>query len=78
MAPLDPFGKAVEDALNAGATQGRKETLEAGVPIFYRESATGLQIMEQPGGRKFEIRYIPGAPRDRNYEILRELARSAA
>jgi hypothetical protein len=58
--------------------QARKDALAAGVPIFYRDSATGLDVMEQPGGRKFEIRYIPGAPRDRNYEILRELDRSAA
>ena len=50
------------------------------MPIFYFAiPATGLQVMEQPGGRKFEIRYIPRCtPRDRNYEILREIERSAA
>jgi hypothetical protein len=62
----------------AAVAQARKDALAAGVPIFYRDSATGLDVMEQPGGRKFEIRYIAGARRDRNYEILRELDRSAA
>jgi hypothetical protein len=34
--------------------------------------------MELPDGRKFEIRYVPGAPRDQNYEVLRELNDAAA
>ena len=29
--------------------------------------------MEEPDGRKFEIRLIPGAPRERIFEIVREL-----
>ena len=61
-----------------GYDQVRSCSQDAGVPVFYRDTATGIEVMEQPGGRKFEIRYIPGAPRDRNYEILRELGRSAA
>ena len=35
----------------------------------------GLNVMEQPDGRKFEIRWIPGAPSGSNYEILCELRR---
>jgi hypothetical protein len=34
--------------------------------------------MEQPDGRRFEIRWIPGACAGENYEILRELKRHAA
>jgi hypothetical protein len=34
--------------------------------------------MEQPDGRRFEIRFIPGAPSGENYEIVRELSRRAA
>jgi hypothetical protein len=34
--------------------------------------------MEQPGGRKYEIRFLSGAPRDRNYIVLRELDEAAA
>jgi len=29
--------------------------------------------MELADGRRFEIRWIPGAPSGQNYEILREL-----
>ncbi len=34
--------------------------------------------MEYPGGQKFEIRFLPGAPGDQNYEVLRELDETAA
>jgi hypothetical protein len=78
MAKPDSFGDDVAIAFQAAAAQARADSLAAGVPIFYRDSATGLEVMEQPSGRKFEIRYIAGAPRDRNYEVLRELGRSAA
>ncbi len=67
-----------DEAIKASSARARQEALDAGVPVFYLDSASGLNIMEQPDGRKFEIRWVPGAPRDRNYEVLRELGRSAA
>jgi len=70
----EEFTKAVQAAVAAG----REETLRAGVSLFYRDSSSGLNLMEQPDGRKFEIRFIPGAPADRNYEVVRELAKVAA
>ena len=63
----DDFIAAVIEAGN----RARLETLQAGVPVFYRELK--VDIMEQPDGKKFEIRYIPGAPRDQSFEIVREL-----
>jgi len=65
-------------AVRAAGARAREETLEAGVPVFYRDSASDLEVMEQPDGRRFEIRFLPGAPRERNYEVLRELGRTAA
>ncbi|MFL6463230.1 MAG: hypothetical protein ACJ73N_02320 [Bryobacteraceae bacterium] len=62
----------------AAGDRARRQVLEQGVPVFYQDNETGIEIMEQPDGRKFEIRYIPGAPRDRNYEIVRELKHSSA
>ena len=47
-----------------------------GIPIFYRDWETGMEIMEEADGRRFEIRYIPGAPRDRHVEVLREIKAS--
>jgi len=55
----------------------RRETLAAGVPVFYRDD-DGTEVMEQPDGRRFAIRYISGAPGDKNYEILHEVAPAAA
>jgi hypothetical protein len=65
-------------AVKVAGARAREETLKAGVPVFYRDSASGLEVMEQPDGRRFEIRFLPGAPRERNYEVLRELGRTAA
>jgi hypothetical protein len=78
MANSRVFGDDITVAFQAAVSKARADALCAGVPIFYRDSATGLEVMEQPGGRKFEIRYIEGASRDCNYEVLRELGRSAA
>jgi len=66
-----------EAAVAAATEKARLDTLKAGVSVFYRDDS-GLDVMEQPDGRKFEIRYIFGAPRHRNYDVLRELARTAA
>jgi hypothetical protein len=64
-------------AVVAATGQARVEALASGVPVFYRD-ADGLDIMEEPDGRKFEIRLIPGAPRERIFEIVRELVPATA
>lgn len=61
----------------AGA-QARIETLQAGIPVFYRDDLRNLDILEYPGGQKFEIRFLDGAPGDRNYKVLRQLKETAA
>jgi len=58
--------------ISAGAS-ARLETLKAGVPVFYRDSTRNFDVMEQPDGRKFEVRFIAGAPRESNYRVVREL-----
>ena len=37
-----------------------------------------MDILEEPDGRKFEIRYIPGAPREQLFEVVRQLGKTAA
>jgi hypothetical protein len=67
------FDDAVRDA-------GRKafaETLAAGLPVFYLDG-DGLNVMECADGRRFEIRWLPGAPSGENYEVIRELTAHAA
>ncbi|HEY6392121.1 MAG TPA: hypothetical protein VIX89_12630 [Bryobacteraceae bacterium] len=74
----DIFSDEFDAAVKAAIREARAETLKAGASLFYRDSASGLEVMEQPDGRIFEIRYLPGEPRDRNYEVLRELVRAVA
>jgi hypothetical protein len=63
--------------LSAAGRRAFEATLAAGLPVFYLES-DGLEVMELADGRRFEIRWIPGAPSGENYEILRELKAHAS
>jgi hypothetical protein len=76
--PLDIFSPEFERRVREAGIREREESFALGIPVFYHDRATGMDIMEHPKGRRFEIRYIPGAPRDRNYEVVRELTASAA
>ena len=78
MAELDILSPEFTREAEAAWDRARNQALARGVPVFYRNDRTGLEIMEQPDGRRFEIRFIPGAPRGRNFEIIRELARASA
>jgi hypothetical protein len=77
MAQLDIRSKEFDEAVRAAGHQAFLDTLAAGLPVFYLD-AEGLDVMEQPDGRRFEIRWIPGAPAGENFEILRELKARAA
>jgi hypothetical protein len=65
-----------DDAVRVAGRRAFKATLAAGLPVFYLDRG-GLNVMEQPDGRKFEIRWIEGAPSGSNYEILGELKHRA-
>ncbi|HKA02534.1 MAG TPA: hypothetical protein VKE70_38750, partial [Candidatus Solibacter sp.] len=52
------------------------ETLSVGLPVFYLDD--GVELMEQPDGRRSEIRWIPDLPADKNFEIVREVGRRVA
>jgi hypothetical protein len=71
------FDEDFKAAVRLAGAQARIETLQAGVPVFYRDNVRKLNIMEHPGGRKFEIRFLEGAPGERNYEVIRELDETA-
>jgi hypothetical protein len=64
--------------VKAACIRAREETLSAGVAVFYWDAVAGTDVMEQADGRRFEIRFIPDAPRERNYLVLGELGRTAA
>lgn len=72
------FSQEFKAAIVSAGARARLETLEAGVPVFYRDWKRNLDIMEQPDGRKFEVCFIAGAPRETNYRVIRELEGTAA
>jgi hypothetical protein len=76
--PLEIGSEEFTRQMQENARRAREESFALGLPVFYRDWETGIDIMEHPKGRRFEIRYITGAPRDRNYEVIRELTASAA
>ena len=66
-----------DDAVRAATRKAFAETLGAGLAVFYIDGY-GLNVMERADGRRFEIRWLPGAPSGENYEIIRELTAYAA
>jgi hypothetical protein len=62
----------------AAGARARMETLAAGVPVFYLDDARNIDVMEEPSGRKFEIRYVSNGLSDWNYEIVSELREPTA
>ena len=53
------------------------------MPVAYDFSSAefddaGLNVMECTDGRRFEIRWLPGAPSGENHEVIRELTAHAA
>jgi hypothetical protein len=72
------FSQEFTAAIVSAGACARRETLEAGVPVFYLDWKRNLDIMEQPDGRKFEVCFVAGAPREANYRVIRELEDTAA
>lgn len=62
---------------SAAWNRAREEALRNGQSVI-NEDEDGRYVLEQPDGKRFEIRFIPGAPRGENYEIVRELPAHAA
>ena len=72
------FGSAeFDDAVREAGHKAFEEALAAGLTVFYIDG-DGLNVMEQGDGRRFEIRWLPGAPSGENYTIIRELTARAA
>jgi hypothetical protein len=66
-----------DDAVQAACRKAFADTLTAGLAVFYID-CEGLNVMERADGRRFEIRWLPGAPSGENYEVVRELTAHAA
>ncbi len=73
----DLFSEEDTQLAEAASNRAREESLKQGIAVTYRDHATGLEVLQEPDGRRFEIRFIAGAPRGHNFEVLRELASNA-
>jgi hypothetical protein len=69
---LDPVSAQLEEAFRAAGRRAIAEALAAGLPVFHLD-ANGLNVMEHPDGRRFEIRWLPGSASGENFEVIREL-----
>ena len=75
--PYDILSDEFAEAATAAFLAARARALAAGLPVLY-EDPSGFPVQEWPDGRRFEIRFRPGAPRDDDIEIVRELTARAA
>jgi len=72
MADYEFGSREFNEAVSRAGRQAFEETLAAGLSVFCLDDS-GLEVMERPDGRRFEIRWIQGAPAGANFEILREV-----
>jgi hypothetical protein len=66
-----------DEAVRAATHEAFLGTLRAGRPVSYTDR-DGLEVMELPDGRRFEIRWNPSSPTGQNYDVVREIAARAA
>jgi hypothetical protein len=71
----DVGGAKFDGAVRAACRKAFDEALASGV--FYID-ADGVNVMERNDGRKFEVRWLPGAPCGANYQVVRELTAHVA
>jgi hypothetical protein len=78
MDELDILSDEFAEAAWAAGNRARQNALNQGHSVFFQDE-DGRYLMEQPDGKRFEIRFRPGASRDGDdYEIVRELPAAAA
>jgi hypothetical protein len=74
---MDIDSPEFDEAVRAATHKAFLETIEAGRPVFYTDRE-GLEVMELPDGRRFEIRWNPSSATGQNYDVVREIAARAA
>ncbi len=77
MAAYDFDSPEFDEAVAAATHEAFLRALASGHPVFYIDNE-GLNVMEYGDGRRYEIRWVPGAPSGENFEIVRDLKANAA
>lgn len=77
MSTLNIFSDEFAAAAAMAGLTARQEALAAGHAVVFRDEL-GRYVREMPDGRLFEIRFLPGQPRESHIEVLGELSTAAA
>ena len=77
MKHLDIFSDEFAQACAEAGLRARQSALLAGQSVVFMDE-TGRVIEEHPDGRKFEVRFRPGQPRESHMVVIREIVTDAA
>lgn len=72
---LDFSSPEFAERLKEVGRKARRDALAEGHYVVYRDQC-GCYVQELPDGRKFEIRFHPGAPAEQHIERVREMPHS--
>ena len=76
MSTLNIYSDEFAHAVAMAGLHARQEALAAGHEVVFRDES-GRYVREMPDGRLFEIRFLPGQPRESHIVVLRELSTPA-
>jgi hypothetical protein len=76
MIPFNLLSEEFAQAATAVWNRACRNALHNGHSVFYQDD-DGRYVLEQPDGKRFEIRFLAGAPRNANFQIVRELPAAA-
>ncbi len=69
--PVDVFTDEFARMAAEATSRARSELLANGIDVVHFDRDAGIDVLERPDGRRFEIRYLQQG--DPNYEIVSEL-----
>ena len=74
MRPIDILSDEFAQAAAAAGLRARQTALAAGHSVIFVDEL-GRYVQELPDGRLFEVRLLPGEPRESHVQILGELSK---